>query len=52
VRAATAGMANVEITIYQGIPHGYTAPSNEKSWNEAAATDSWASAMKVLETLR
>lgn len=52
VRAATDGMSNVEITTYPGVPHGYTAPSNTKSWNEAAATDSWASAMKVLETLR
>ena len=45
-------MKNVEITTYPGVVHGYTAPSNAKSWNEAAATDSWASAMEVLETLR
>jgi carboxymethylenebutenolidase len=52
IRAATDGMANVEITVYPGVPHGYTAPSNSKSWNEAAATNSWASAMAVLDTLR
>lgn len=52
VRTATDGRANFEITTYPGVPHGYTAPSNAKSWNEAAATNSWASAMAVLETLR
>ncbi len=52
VRAAAADMPNVEITTYDGVRHGYTAPSNPASWNEAASTDSWASAMKVVDGLR
>lgn len=52
VRAATADMANVTITTYPDVVHGYTAPSNAKSWNEAAAADSWASALAVLDGLR
>jgi carboxymethylenebutenolidase len=52
IRAATEAMANVEITIYPGVLHGYTARSNAKSWNEAAAESSWASALTVLDALR
>jgi GGDEF domain-containing protein len=52
IRAATDGMANVEITIYPGVVHGYTAASNAKSWNAAAAEDSWAGALAVLDGLR
>lgn len=52
IRAATEGMATVEITVYPGVLHGYTALSNAKSWNEAAAESSWASALTVLDALR
>lgn len=52
IRAATDGKANVEITIYPGIVHGYTSPSNAKSWNQAASENSWASALAVLDGLR
>jgi carboxymethylenebutenolidase len=52
VRAATEGMANVEITIYPGVHHGYSGRSSPKGWNEAAAADSWASALAVIDTLR
>jgi carboxymethylenebutenolidase len=52
IRAATDGMANVELTIYPGVVHGYTAASNAKSWNAAAAEDSWAGALAVLDGLR
>ena len=52
IRAATEGMANVEITIYPGVHHGYTSPSNAKSWDEEAAENSWASALFVLDGLR
>lgn len=52
IRAAAKEIANVEITVYPGVPHGYSAPSNPKSWNEAAAESSWASALAVLDGLR
>jgi carboxymethylenebutenolidase len=51
IRAATEDMTNVEITIYPGVVHGYTSPSNAKSWNQAAAENSWASALAVLDSL-
>ena len=52
IRGATENMANVEITIYPGVRHGYSAPSSAKSWNEPAAADSWASALAVMDGLR
>ena len=52
IQAATDAMANVEITVYPGVSHGYTAASNAKSWNAAAAENSWASALAVLDGLR
>jgi len=52
VRDAAKDMSNVEIVTYDGVRHGYTAQSNAASWNEAAAADSWASAMKVIDGLR
>lgn len=51
VRAATEGMPNVEITIYPGVEHGYSAAS-AKAWNAEAAATSWASALAVLDGLR
>jgi hypothetical protein len=50
--AAADVMTNVEVTVYPGVPYGYTAPSNAQSWNEAAATNRRASAMAVLDTQR
>lgn len=52
IQSATESLPNVEVTVYPGVPHGYTAPSNPKSWNEAAAANSWASAHAVLDGLR
>ena len=52
VRAVTANMPYVEITIYPGVVHGYSAPGSTKAWNEAAAANSWASATAVLDSLR
>ena len=52
IRGATEDMANVEITVYPGVLHGYSSPSNAKAWNEPAAADSWASAVSVMEGLR
>ncbi|MBT5050237.1 MAG: hypothetical protein HOM58_17185 [Rhodospirillaceae bacterium] len=52
VRAATAAMPNVGITVYPGVVHGYSAPGSTKAWNESAAADSWASALAVLDSLR
>ena len=52
IRAATKDRATVGITIYPGVRHGYTGRSNPKSWNEAAADDSWATALSVLDGLR
>lgn len=52
IRAATADMSNVEITVYPGVVHGYSAPGSTKAWNPAAAETSWASALAVLDTLR
>ena len=52
IRVATEPLANVEVTFYPGVGHGYTAASNPKSWNEAAAAISWASALSVMDGLR
>jgi carboxymethylenebutenolidase len=51
IRAATDKLSNVEITTYPGVRHGYTAPSNAKSWNQTAAEDSWTMALAVLNGL-
>jgi dienelactone hydrolase len=52
IRGATENMANVEITIYPDVIHGYSSPSNAKAWNEPAAENSWVSAMSVIDGLR
>ncbi|MDH3242443.1 MAG: dienelactone hydrolase family protein [Alphaproteobacteria bacterium] len=52
IREATAGMPNIEITIYPGVGHGYSGASNAKAWNAAAAEDSWKSAFAALDGLR
>jgi carboxymethylenebutenolidase len=52
VREATQSMANIELTIYPGIGHGYSGASNAKAWNADAAANSWKSAFAVLDGLR
>lgn len=52
IRAATDGMANVDINIYPGVVHGYTAPSNPDAWDEDAVTRSWGRAAEILDGLR
>jgi carboxymethylenebutenolidase len=52
IRQATAGMPNVEITIYPGVGHGYSGATNAKAWNAPAAENSWKSAFAVLDSLR
>ncbi len=52
IRSATENMSNVEITVYPGVRHGYSALSSAKSWNAPAAENSWASALAVMEGLR
>lgn len=52
VQAATADMSNIEITVYPGVVHGYSAPGSTKAWNPEAAANSWASALAVMEGLR
>lgn len=51
VRAATTGMPNVEIVIYPGVKHGYTARTSP-AWNADAAAASWRRAIEVLKGLR
>ena len=50
--AATAGMANVDITIYPGVQHGYTAAVNPKAYDPDAARNSLARAVAVIDGLR
>jgi carboxymethylenebutenolidase len=52
VRAATRGMPNVEIVIYPGVKHGYTARASTQAWNPDAAASSWRRAVEVLAALR
>ena len=52
IREATRDMADVDITIYPGVGHGYSAPSSEKSWNEEATEKSWRRAVEILDALR
>jgi carboxymethylenebutenolidase len=52
IREATGGMADVDITIYPGVGHGYSAPSSVKAWDEKAAENSWRRAVEVLDGLR
>lgn len=52
VRAATKGMRNVEIVIYPGVKHGYTARASTQAWNPDAAAKSWRRALDVLKDLR
>ncbi len=52
IRAATEDMANVDITIYPGVQHGYSARASVNAFNEDAATRSWARAVEVVSGLR
>ncbi len=52
VRDATAGRADVDITIYPGVQHGYTSAANPKSYDEAATRNSLARAVEVIGGLR
>jgi carboxymethylenebutenolidase len=52
VRAATKGMRNVDIRIFPGVKHGYTAPASTQAWNPEAAAKSWRRAIDVLKDLR
>lgn len=52
VQDAVKDMANVEITVYPGVLHGYSGRSSTKAWNEAATENSWASVHAVMDGLR
>jgi carboxymethylenebutenolidase len=52
VRAATKGMRNVEIAIFPGVKHGYTARASTQAWNPDAAAKSWRRAIDVLKDMR
>ncbi len=52
IREATSGMSNVEIEIYPGVQHGYTAPSSAKAWHPEATAKSWRRAVEILNELR
>ena len=52
IRAATSGMRNVEIVLYPGVKHGYTAPASTQAWNADAAARSWRRAIEVVNGLR
>ena len=52
VRTATVGMRNVEIVIYPGVKHGYTAPASTQAWNADATAKSWRRAIEVVNGLR
>lgn len=51
IQAAAAVKDNVEVVVYPGILHGYTAPASGAAWNEEAAQHSWQSAFHVLQNL-
>ncbi len=52
IRAATEGMADVDITIYPGVQHGYSAPSSTKAYDEDATRNSLRRAVEVINGLR
>ncbi len=52
IRAATEGMAGVDITIYPGVQHGYSSASNPKSYDADATRNSLARAVEVINGLR
>ena len=51
IRAATEGMANVDITIYPDVRHGYTAAVNPAAYDEDATRNSLARAIEVINGL-
>ena len=51
VRAAISGMSNVDLTIYPGAQHGYTASAPEV-WDEEASRGSWRRAVEILSELQ
>ncbi len=52
VRAATEGRANVDVTIYPGIKHGYTSAVNPATYDADATRNSLARAVAVIDGLR
>lgn len=52
VRAAIAGMSNVDLTVYPGVSHGYSQAASVKAWDEDATTKSWDRAFEILGALR
>lgn len=52
IRGTIAGMANVEVHIYPGVLHGYTARASEKAWHEEAAGKSWRRCIEIVNGLR
>lgn len=52
IRAATAGMADIDITIYPGVQHGYSSASNPESHDADATRNSLARAVEVIDGLR
>ncbi len=52
VRAATEGRANVDVTIYPGVKHGYTSAVNAASYDADATRNSLARAVAVIDSLR
>ncbi len=51
VREATQGMANVDVTIYPGVQHGYTSAVNPAAYDEDAVRKSLARAVEVINGL-
>lgn len=51
IRSAIHNKDNVDIAVYPGVEHGYTAPSS-KAWNEDAAAKSWRRALEILNGLK
>ena len=52
IRAATAGRADTDITIYPGLQHGYTSAVNPPSYDATATRNSLARAVEVINGLR
>jgi carboxymethylenebutenolidase len=52
IRAVADTMSNVELVVYPGVAHGYTAPSSTDAWDEKAASQSWRRALEILDDLR
>jgi carboxymethylenebutenolidase len=51
VRLAISGRDTMEMHVYPGVGHGYTAPSSD-AWNKEIAARSWQRAVEILNGLR